>query len=720
VSTKENDFQVLFNRIAITEMTFEQLNRAENSSLTLTGLNAVLTGETRDGASLFATQGDIEIRNLSYENSFGKLADSLRITAKQKSTFAIKTGTFTIDEATATAGEVELTGSGVMDSLYTDSLLFDLKLNAKEADLKKFLSLVPKEFTKDLSGATATGKFMFGMLIKGALTDSLIPGVRITFDLSNASLKYPALPKTVTNIDLRGTVTEKDLDLAAFNATLGGSRMNGSLQVKDFKRQRVSLKLNADVNLGEVKDFYPLERGTNLSGRFRSDVAVNALVSNPSAAIASGKMEFENIAVRTAAMKTPVSALGGEMTFNNQKIDLKNLSMQLGESDIALQGSIENYLKFVFAGTGDSAKATRGKKAIVRKGSPPMLTASLTSRNLDLDKLLPEDSAASKTSGGKVQRKQLPDLTANLSATIGALKVNGLKMTDVSGNMRLKDKVLDLTGLKLGLFDGQITTSGKVFLQDINHPKFDMKLGLTNIRAEKLFTELPKLDQIAYIGKYVKGGLSMQTDLKGTLDDSLSLDLPSFFAKGNFKIADGQISGLPMQEKIASLIGNPNFKDGAFKDFVNAFEVRDGRLFVKGLKMNIAGTEVGAEGSQGFDKSIDYKVNLKLPEGAAAQLDKTLGSFAGNLLKDKSGKIPVALNATGNFFAPKVSIDQSQMGASVKDAVKAKADSVKQVLTDKADAEKNKLEAEGKAKLEAERKRLEEEAKKGFNKLFGR
>ncbi|MBC8044669.1 MAG: AsmA family protein, partial [Rhizobacter sp.] len=87
VSTKENDFQVLFNRIAITEMTFEQLNRAENSSLTLTGLNAVLTGETRDGASLFATQGDIEIRNLSYENSFGKLADSLRITAKQKSTF---------------------------------------------------------------------------------------------------------------------------------------------------------------------------------------------------------------------------------------------------------------------------------------------------------------------------------------------------------------------------------------------------------------------------------------------------------------------------------------------------------------------------------------------------------------------------------------------------------------------------------------------------------
>ncbi len=78
-----------------------------------------------------------------------------------------------------------------------------------------------------------------------------------------------------------------------------------------------------------------------------ANVNVAGKVKEPTAMKASGTMEFQGVTIKTPASANPVRDLAGAITFNNQQIEAKKISMNLGKSDLALAFSLKNYLSMM-------------------------------------------------------------------------------------------------------------------------------------------------------------------------------------------------------------------------------------------------------------------------------------------------------------------------------------------------------------------------------------
>src|SRR5690606_22449218 len=63
---------------------------------------------------------------------------------------------------------------------------------------------------------------------------------------------------------------------------------------------------------------------------------------------AAGQMLASNFIYTGKAVAKPVSISSAKMTFNPQNITLANLNAKVGKSDFAANGSITNYLGYIF------------------------------------------------------------------------------------------------------------------------------------------------------------------------------------------------------------------------------------------------------------------------------------------------------------------------------------------------------------------------------------
>jgi hypothetical protein len=181
-----------------------------------------------------------------------------------------------------------------------------------------------------------------------------------------------------------------------------------------------------------------------------------------------------------------------------------------------------------------------------------------------------------------------------------------------------------------------------------------------------------------------------------------------------------------------------------------SFRFENGRVNVEPFTQDIAGINSVISGSNGFDQSIDYKMNLEIPtklmgkaaQGVVSGLISKANAAAGTNL-NMGDKINVNVLIGGTVVKPEIKTGLKDAGKSIKESfeeqakaelekkkkeieekAKATADSLKKEaeLKAKTEADKLKKEAEAKAKAEADRlkKQAEEEAKKKLKDLFNK
>lgn len=695
---------VLIDRIEITNLTYEKLDRKGNSALTLSESQIVLSATLDPKASLLNLDGRFDLGKLSFSNSFGTLVENLKLTGSQKSRFWLNEGKLVFDDASAQSGDFTLTMSGGMDSLLTDRMYVDLHFHAPKSDLKSALSLLSKDLTKDISQAKTSGSFSFDLDLVGTLSDSLLPNYNMAFQLTDGSIQYPSLPKPITNLQLAGKVDNTMFELSSFKANLGSNNVDGAVSLKNFEYPYINMRLNANLNLGELSQFYPLEKGTSLSGFVRSNIQASGLIKQPKKIKASGTAQFTKVGFSSPEMQTPLQNLQGSLELSNDRLEIRDLSMQLGKSDLLLNGYATNYLNLVLEDSGST--------------QTPYIFSSLSSNTLDVDELLPPDTsqtAKKEQTETQTKREQLPDVNAKMTVAIKSLTVNSINMQNAKGSVLLQNKILDLSGLSLDMFGGNATLNGKINLKDINQPKFNLSTSLNKLNVAKMFKEIPSLDKFAGLGNYLNAELNLNSDMNGKLNDTLGLDLPSFLANGDFKMPFGKLSGMPVQKKIASALNNDKYETVSFKNWQHHFNVKNGRVYVSGLKLNVDGTEVMADGSQGIDNTMDYKVQLKLPASATSGLKKSIGTIGANLLTDKSGKVPVELIVKGTMNDPKIILNKDAL---ISNATKNVVDPIKKEVKEKVEEKKEEVKKEIEKKVDSEKKKLEEKAKKSLKKLF--
>lgn len=534
---------------------------------------------------------------------------------------------------------------------------YDLTFKTPTSSFKNFLGVIPEAYAGNLNTVKTTGDFKVSGFAKGLYSDKTIPKFNLAIASNNASFKYPDLPKSVENIVIdtkiineSGNLNDTYVNLDKLSFRIDQDVFNVQANVKNIvENPLVDAKLKGTINLGNVSKAYPVKLDTPLSGILKADVETKFDMKSVEA------NQYQNIQAMGNASITGFKYVDADKKtytintaaaqFSNQKINLQQLDMTTGKTDLKVNGTLENFLGYAFKN-----QELRGNFTMK---SNQFLVSDFMSKT--------ETTVNNKTvTTEAVKIPKLLNVTLNASAN--TVVYDNLNLKDVSGKIVVKDEAVSLQNLKTSIFNGLITATGDVSTKG-KVPTFDMNLGLTTVDINQTFTQLDMMKKIAPIAEAINGKLNSTIKLSGNLDaKTMSPDLNTLSGDlfGQLLSTTVNAKNSAVLNKLDEKVKFIDLQKLNLNDLKANLTFKDGKVNVKPFDIKYQDIKINVGGQHGFDQSMNYNLKFDVPA-------KYLGNDANKLIAkltpaeaNKLENIPVTAILTGNFKNPKVSTDIEQ------------------------------------------------------------
>lgn len=648
--------------------------------------------------------------------------------------FTEKTSKFSLKENTIQLNNLKFGINGFYEMLNGYDNM-DLSLDASKATFKDFLSLIPAFYQSGYESMVTKGDLALNGLVKGKMDDKNMPSWDFNVAVDNAQIKYPEVPGSINNIDLKagskfvgGTNMDlMTLDVPKFHADFVGNVVDATLKMRNPMSDPLLIsKIRAKIDLATLGKVMPMAEGESYNGKLDADVDLNGRLSaieneNYEAFNATGTIGLKNMNYESAELPDAVAIKSLLLRFSPQNLALEELNAKMGVSDFQMKGTIDNYLGYVFRD-----ELLKGK-------------FTFNSTNLDLDQFMgnSEDVTETKTETSNTETTEpllIPgNIDFDLMTNIANLKYDGLDIKNVSGAVRMKEEVAYLDNLTMNTMGGTVGLKGSYTSSNPNQPKLDFAYDLKNIDIQQLANNFISIEKLAPVAKYAKGNFSSKFDMTTLLQPSLEPIYSSLTGAGDLFTKSVTVSGFKPLEKIGEALKMSNLATQTISDLKTFFSFKDGKLNLKPFDVKLGKIATNISGSSSFEQDIDYALLMNVPkdqipgsmlkvaEDGIAKLNSLAPKLNVGGLPDL---IPVKLKVIGKMTDPKVTTDfkEAIMKASGnvkeslinkgKDIVKQAKDSVKTVVTEKIKVVREDLNAKKQAimadaKVQADKIRTE-------------
>jgi len=675
----------LISNLLVDRAAIDYVNHRENSATRVA--NLFLTMDVGGEGSIIIITGTAATDSLSYGTVETPLLSGLRLRLDHRVSYDLSNDHLSIDKGEITVQDMRLMLSGSVSRLRSDTRL-DLSVGSDSLNIADLLSLVPRVYLKKAEGIEGNGTAQVHITVTGTLTDSTSADVAGTISARGASIRYPQLPKPITDIAVTSrfirTKSRQAFSIDNLTANLGGTPLRMSMTVEKFDDPSFALSASGSLNLATLSEYYPLERGTELGGEVTLDLRIAGRISVPKTLKASGSVSLRDVSAKTAATTNPVRKLNGIIGFSNEVIDSKKLSLTMGESDMTLAFRLRNYLSLVSTDT----KAPQSTASMTLQSNHLFVHDITGDKPASASAAEKPTSPAEGTTGGQKSGPPgkpgpasgkspfpFPSLEMDIVATIGRLTFEKFECTNVRGSMHVGKGLVTMQSLSLNAFGGSVVSNGTLDLSRPDRSPFDLDLSLNALEASSL------LPLFTSFGQRLSGALTMRTSLKGALDDTLGLVPDGLQGGGKVAVKNGSLKGFRINQTLARQLNLPDLETIQFKDWGNDFTIENGRFVVKDLTITGLNAQYVVNGSQGLDGSLDYRMALYLPESAAPKLKIAgLGGEAVNLFKDQSGRLRLDFTVGGTTDDPRVQLNTEPVRKRAEDLAKQKLDEERKKL----------------------------------------
>ena len=292
----------------------------------------------------------------------------------------------------------------------------------------------------------------------------------------------------------------------------------------------------------------------------------------------------------------------------------------------------------------------------------PNATITISSKSLNIDKLLgivaslpktrtekPQKTQAAKSSSGDIIADSLPPgLVAKGTVQVDKAIYKGLNANNFYLAFDLVKGVLTVNELSAKAYGGKLDSSMTV---DLNQPglAYEGKLGLQSVQADDFSSAL-----VNKLAGMLTG--SLQTGMSfagaGTTWQQISKVLT---ADGSFTLTDGGIKGTPISMSVANLLGLPELNNLSYRNISGTFNIVEGGKVKIKTKLQGADLDADAEGIIGLDGSLDLPLTFHLSPALADKL-RARASYAKYLTDDKGGST-LHLKLAGSLKNPQPTLD---------------------------------------------------------------
>lgn len=649
------------------------LDQRETSILGVDNLSTEISAEVlRGGEEVYIVSETffVGIRHGSVDNP--TVMDA-KLSLKQRSTVYPGEQRLEIQSASVKLQEISLELTGRVTELETVPMV-DLTLASSTVDIEGLLALLPQGAVTEVEGLTTSGRVQVNLNLQGPIGQGKTPDIRGTLSITDGSIQYPDLPRSISGIAVRSSF-EKTPHTSRFNvekltASLGDNSVQAHILLTDFDNPRVRGSVNGSIDLAQVKDYYPTKEDIELSGSLQANVEVDGLVNEPETLKASGFVDLIGVSILIDDPQKSIRELSGRASFNNRNIVAPKVSFLMGDSDFDISLFIRNYLSFIFEPVAQAAK--------------PYARLRIRSNVMDIS-LTPSNEP--------VALAALP-ISMDSEVSIGTLNLGQFHFRNVRGSLTGRPDVVTLRNLALNTFGGSVKANGTLGLADVRRPEFDIELDVSNLEAHEALAPFTQFSE------YVFGKFSMNSDLRGQLNDTLGVIPSTVSGSGKIQILDGRIEGIKVLDALAEVLGIGQLNDINFKRWTNDFTIANGRTLLSDVKISARDADFLIGGTHGIDGSMDYAMVVKLSRALSDRVN--VSGFAQELikaLKDDQGRLSLNFQISGTLAKPVLKLDTEMQKKAAEERIRREIEKKKEQL--KAEAEKKKKELEEQAKEKA-------------------
>ncbi|WP_461255090.1 hypothetical protein [Treponema sp. R80B11-R83G3] len=665
----------------------------------------------------FTLQGDMSLDNVDLKmkldiTDINFLMDNIHMLTNAHVGFVSEVGadlknmTFTLKDNKFNLNEIILKFAGSVQM--PGDIIVDMTFATETIDFKNVLRLVPSVFMKGFESIKTTGSFALSGNIKGTYNDKQMPNAGINFSIDNAMFKYPDLPKSVDNINIKlnafydGAVLDNTtLDLNKLHFELAGNPFDAELHVKTPKSDlQATAKFLGKVDFNSLIDIVPLDNIT-LKGLLECDFSLAGRMSTIEKKQyedfdAKGMVKLSGIDFKSPDFPQAIKINSLQLNLSPRRVDLADFNAVVGKTDIALNGTLENFIPYVF------------------KGSTVSGNLNLKSNNIDLnefmggDKEPDEKPAEKKEDSSPMNVIEVPkNIDFAMKINIGNLLFDKLKITNTIGSILVKDGKVQMQNLGMNLLDGSMNLTGEYNTQNVKVPSVNFGMNIKQFDVKSAISSFEILEKILPQPQNYDGKVSANLTLSSILDEHLSPVMNSIASKGQLQTHNLKIQNSELFGTMANLLKNESWRTPTLNNINVKYEIKDGQLTIDPIRMNIAQTALEITGSQSLDMSLNYKISATVPASV-------VGSGATDILSKIPGGVKInEFKLTGliggTAAKPVVTLGVADMATSVVGAVKEqlKGEVDKQINAIMAEAEKQAQTLRNAAKQAADKVRKE-------------
>ena len=551
-------------------------------------------------------------------------------------------GRFTFSRNTLRLNAIEMRLDGWVQQV-GDALAMDVSAGCSEVRFKDLLSLIPAFYKHEFRSLAASGELSMELWARGQMHGAQLPAFELKTEVHNGSFQYSSLPKAVTDINIAAKVSNAggELDKTEVEISEFGLKMAGnSLSATGYATNLMSdptfrATLSGRVDLGAIREVYPLEKGIDLAGRIAASLKLSGRMSDVESGryeriSASGSLVVEQLGLHVPQLPE-VFIRRAAATISPQAMTLGEFGVKVGGSDLSATGQLTGYLGYLMRGEQLAGRLYVKSDLLDLNEIRAAVPADAEAESADAEK--PAEEVAAAPAQAIVVPK---NLNLSLNAELKKVLFEKMVITDIAGEMSVAGGTLSLDRLGLQLFGGKASASGRYSTAaDPAHPTLSLAASIAKASFPRTFEEIEAVRQLAPIFEKANGDYSLSIDMRTTLDAAMSPDLMSLTAQGEISSENVSVEGVEVFDKLADLLKNDKLRRIEARDLKIRFSIKDGRVTTEPFDLKMGDVNVNMSGTTGLDRTIDYTAKVTLPAGVGGVLGAVNVGIGGTFTSPK-------------------------------------------------------------------------------------
>lgn len=534
---------------------------------------------------------------------------------------------------------------------------YNIILEANDLEITKALAYLPETSREQIAEYNPHGKISFKGFIKGKNIAEVNPEYEFTIQLNIDTLYPYGKELLLHNLKAQCEVGGKPNNPSAFYVKLMDvnagvqhkTNLNGWIVIRDSERLYINSSIKTHCTLSEFDFLFP--EGKPLTGTADFDLqykgTLDGLQENLYDEIQRSKsqliFDINNVAIHQPGSKKSMTVKKAKGVITPKRSDITQLDMVFDTSDISLTTQFTGLVPYI-----------SGKEKTIEG------TLDLTSKTINVNEILNFFLPQQRSSGTGSSKKEttIPQFNGVVNMAINKLTYDDIVATEMHISMQSDANSIKINQLDGWCFGGSIKSKGNLYDYTTENPSITGNITAQYVDIANLFASCNNFGMHTLTSKNISGELISEIYMAAQFNPNWKVDMGSLRMDGDVKIYDGTLTDFGPLNDFSGFLALDDLSDIKFETLENQIYIHDEQIHIPGMDIKSNVLNLYMEGSQWFNGTMDYHIDLALADLLSAKYNNTnQDENFGVIQEDNKRKTRIFVVMEGTTENPKFRYD---------------------------------------------------------------